>query len=267
MSLTAMELRITHSLPGRVRVHVPSNLGLDPGRIEARLRQIAGVYRAVYTPLTANVLIHFDATALDTATLLAAIGGTALSAADPRLSALPSDGTAPTPSMRAGQADRRRRAEPGTPSSLAIGPSHRPTRPEQRRAPAAAQERGSLHAVGHVATRVLEMAAAVIGKLDDIPFARSGLSVLIGPVATNVLFGVVGVLNLARSARQAASFARAAVQPRPNMGAARAPAVAPVERRCQHPGQEQQRARVPAGRRPTQRTQSASSPAHLAWPA
>src|ERR671939_469283 len=52
--------RIIHALPGRLRVHVPACLRHSPRSVEDRLRRVAGVLRVHDSPLTGNVLIHFD---------------------------------------------------------------------------------------------------------------------------------------------------------------------------------------------------------------
>src|SRR5919202_1200198 len=52
--------RIIHALPGRLRVHVPAGLRHSPSSVEDRLRRVAGVRRVHDSPLTGNVLIHFD---------------------------------------------------------------------------------------------------------------------------------------------------------------------------------------------------------------
>src|SRR5262249_547796 len=50
---------IIHSLPGRVRIHLPSWPAGEP-RLEASLLQIPGVRCARVNQFTSNVLFHFD---------------------------------------------------------------------------------------------------------------------------------------------------------------------------------------------------------------
>lgn len=51
---------IIHSLPGRLRIHLPFWPAEEPGLIEAILLQTPGVHAVRANPLTSNVLIHFD---------------------------------------------------------------------------------------------------------------------------------------------------------------------------------------------------------------
>lgn len=53
-------VRVTHAVPGRVRLHLSGWDGRGARRIEARLRETAGVLDARLSPLMRNALIHFD---------------------------------------------------------------------------------------------------------------------------------------------------------------------------------------------------------------
>jgi hypothetical protein len=71
--MTAIEEpRLVHSLPGRMRMHLAGWSQAGQCAVEARLRQMPGVHSVRANPLTGNVLIHFDPTATDEQTLLAA---------------------------------------------------------------------------------------------------------------------------------------------------------------------------------------------------
>ena len=73
MSAAAAEPpRLVHSVPGRVRLHLPSLSGHPHRHIEAHLRRVPGVRSAQGNPLTGNVLIRFDPDATNERTLLAA---------------------------------------------------------------------------------------------------------------------------------------------------------------------------------------------------
>ncbi len=52
---------ILHTIPGRIRVHMPSWSGQGRRALEAQLRQVQGIDRVDANTLTGNVLIHFDA--------------------------------------------------------------------------------------------------------------------------------------------------------------------------------------------------------------
>lgn len=65
--------RLIHSLPGRVRVHLPGLSGHQPD-IEALLRQVPGVHSARANPLTSTVLIRFNPAAMDERALFTVLG-------------------------------------------------------------------------------------------------------------------------------------------------------------------------------------------------
>lgn len=52
--------QVLHSLPGRLRLHLPGWSGSDACAVEARFRDIPGVRRAEVSPLTRNVLVLYD---------------------------------------------------------------------------------------------------------------------------------------------------------------------------------------------------------------
>ena len=56
----AEEPRVLHSLPGRVRVHLPGWSGQSKLGIEKKLRQVWGVRSVQANPLTGNILVQFD---------------------------------------------------------------------------------------------------------------------------------------------------------------------------------------------------------------
>ena len=58
----ASEPRVIHSLPGRVRVHLPGWSGQGKRSIEKQLRQVWGVHSVQANPLTGNILVQFDPT-------------------------------------------------------------------------------------------------------------------------------------------------------------------------------------------------------------
>src|SRR5918912_3010433 len=61
MSLGVVEEpRIVHALPGRVRVHLPDWEGQGQRGLEVRLHRLRGVRDVRSSPLTRNVLVHFD---------------------------------------------------------------------------------------------------------------------------------------------------------------------------------------------------------------
>ncbi len=69
--------RVIHSLPGRVRVHLPHFSDQDPGVLERRVCEVQGVQRVRANAHTRNVLVQFDRTAATEDVILAALGETA----------------------------------------------------------------------------------------------------------------------------------------------------------------------------------------------
>lgn len=67
--------RLIHTLPGRVRVHMPALPELGGHEVETRLRQIRGVHAVRANSLTGNVLVRFDPAATDERSLLTILGG------------------------------------------------------------------------------------------------------------------------------------------------------------------------------------------------
>jgi cation-transporting ATPase I len=75
MSATATaDPRVVHSLPGRVRVHVPAWSGENPEAVEHRLRALPGVRAARASSYTRNVLVEFDPQSLDAADIARRLG-------------------------------------------------------------------------------------------------------------------------------------------------------------------------------------------------
>ncbi len=62
--------RVRHRSRGRLRVHVPNIGSSNRQSLEHRLAGLAGVRSAHANPLTRNVLVQFDSTRLDEATVL-----------------------------------------------------------------------------------------------------------------------------------------------------------------------------------------------------
>jgi cation transport ATPase len=69
----AEEPRVLHTVPGRVRVHVPGWSGQGKRRIETRLRAVQGVRSAQANALTGNILVQFDPRVTNEQTLLAMV--------------------------------------------------------------------------------------------------------------------------------------------------------------------------------------------------
>ncbi len=73
MSAGVGDARVLHSLRGRVRVHLATWSGEDPGRVVEVITEIRGVIDARANSRTRNVLVRYDACGLDHSSLLAAI--------------------------------------------------------------------------------------------------------------------------------------------------------------------------------------------------
>jgi hypothetical protein len=66
--------RVLSAIPGRLRVHLPGWHGERTDWVEAQLRQVLGVEAVQGSPLTGNVLIHFNPRATSAQAVLAAAG-------------------------------------------------------------------------------------------------------------------------------------------------------------------------------------------------
>ncbi|MGI9090948.1 MAG: HAD-IC family P-type ATPase [Gemmatimonadaceae bacterium] len=77
----ALEPRILHLVPGRVRVHASGWSGRGQRELESQLRRNTGVRSVSGNALTGNLLIHFDPSATDEQRLLAALRAIAPGAA------------------------------------------------------------------------------------------------------------------------------------------------------------------------------------------
>lgn len=57
-----MQYEIVHELPGRLRLQLrlPRRPAIDPGEVEGHLRDLAGVQKVSFNPLTRNLLIRYD---------------------------------------------------------------------------------------------------------------------------------------------------------------------------------------------------------------
>jgi cation-transporting P-type ATPase I len=69
----AKEPRVLHTVPGRMRVHVPEWSGQGKQNLEAELHQVQGVRSVQANPLTGNILIQFDPHATNEQTILQAV--------------------------------------------------------------------------------------------------------------------------------------------------------------------------------------------------
>ncbi len=71
MSATvAEEPRVLHTVPGRIRIHIPEWEGQGKRDIEAQVRQLPGVQRVQANRLTGNMLIFFDSGVTNEHTIL-----------------------------------------------------------------------------------------------------------------------------------------------------------------------------------------------------
>jgi cation-transporting ATPase I len=64
------KIRVLHTVPGRMRVHLPGWAEQDKRTIETRFRQVHGIYSVQANALTGNILIHFDSTVTNKQALL-----------------------------------------------------------------------------------------------------------------------------------------------------------------------------------------------------
>src|SRR5690348_8785038 len=76
MSLVTLdEPYLIHSLPGRMRIHLPGGSRAEQRSIETRLLQVPGVQEARANPLTCNLLVRFTVEKTDEREILAALRG------------------------------------------------------------------------------------------------------------------------------------------------------------------------------------------------
>ncbi|HZU69141.1 MAG TPA: HAD-IC family P-type ATPase [Ktedonobacteraceae bacterium] len=66
----AEEPRVLHTIPGRIRVHVPAWSGQGNRSLETQLRQVHGVKNVQANSITGNILIQFDPALIDEQTLV-----------------------------------------------------------------------------------------------------------------------------------------------------------------------------------------------------
>ncbi len=78
----AEEPCVLHTLPGRVRIHVPQWSGQGKRSIETQLRQVQGVRSLQANELTGNILIQYDTTVTDEQTILAKVRSLDLQVSD-----------------------------------------------------------------------------------------------------------------------------------------------------------------------------------------
>src|SRR5260221_6794652 len=91
----AEEPRVLHTVPGRVRVHMPGWSGQGKRSIETRLREVQGVRSAQANALTGNILVQFDPTVTNEQTILAMVNSLVTDA-----SGEPENEPAPPPVVR-----------------------------------------------------------------------------------------------------------------------------------------------------------------------
>jgi cation-transporting ATPase I len=65
--------RVLHTIPGRVRIHIPVWSGGGRQHIETRLRQLPGISNVQANALTGNILVTFDPTTLNEQTIFNAV--------------------------------------------------------------------------------------------------------------------------------------------------------------------------------------------------
>src|SRR5206468_2879347 len=70
----AAEPQVLHTVPGRVRIHVPALAGYGARSVEAQVRHVPGVRGVEANPLTGNVLVRFDPRATTARAILDALG-------------------------------------------------------------------------------------------------------------------------------------------------------------------------------------------------
>ena len=106
----AEESRVLHTVPGRVRVHVPGWSGQGKRSLETRLRQVQGVRSVQANALTGNILVQFYPAATNEQTILAMVNSLV-----PDASGEPENEPAPPPVVREkhGRATRARIAVRG----------------------------------------------------------------------------------------------------------------------------------------------------------
>ena len=66
--------RVVHSLPGRIRIHVPGWAGQEVDALEQRVSEVPGVTRVRASAHTGNVLVEFDPTAAEREAIVSAVG-------------------------------------------------------------------------------------------------------------------------------------------------------------------------------------------------
>lgn len=104
---------VVHTLPGRLRLHIPRLAQLGAERIEEQVRGLPGIESARANALTGNVLVEYDPQRLTAADVraalaaLAALDSTNVSAHLPRTSPLTQTrNTVPSPATRPGTPPR-----------------------------------------------------------------------------------------------------------------------------------------------------------------
>ncbi|HEU4793377.1 MAG TPA: hypothetical protein VFS96_06950, partial [Nitrolancea sp.] len=110
-SATAVdEPRLIHAIPGRARIHLAEWPGQEQRQIEAQLRRVKGVRSVQANSLTGNVLIRFDPSAVDCATLLNSVAGLEKANHTPATTPVPESRPAAPPRVSIERHDRARRA-------------------------------------------------------------------------------------------------------------------------------------------------------------
>jgi hypothetical protein len=67
--------KVLHSLPGRVRLHLPDWSGSDPASLDRCFHRVPGVRRVRANPVTGNVLIEYDTRLVKVSSLLRVAAG------------------------------------------------------------------------------------------------------------------------------------------------------------------------------------------------
>jgi copper chaperone CopZ len=104
------EPRLIHAIPGRARIHLAEWPDQEQRQIEARLRRIKGVRSVQANALTGNVLIRYDPSAVDNATLLSSLANLETADQPPDTAPVPESRPATSPRVSIERHDRAKRA-------------------------------------------------------------------------------------------------------------------------------------------------------------
>ena len=214
--------RIIHALPGRLRVHVPAGLRHSPSSVEDRLRRVAGVLRIHDSPLTGNVLIHFDPARTTISHLLAVLTTPEPVRTEAAGHAYPipiqylsyqDTGCAPQQSLLQMAAVYRQyhpvrtaplppaHAEPATARVTAMQVFLRLVLPVVARL-------SGMEAALTLMTTIMELGALIV-MLDEVPLLRQGIGLLFGRTVADLLGMVARLITAGLHARAVNSGDRA----------------------------------------------------------